>query len=730
MRTLLLRLAILTAATAAVPAQGTVDGNQQQIVDAIGSATPGLTTDRDADGRLWVAGASYKASFAADGTMFAPYLGADAPRTFPTRFERARIAVGGTTLATQEVQPVLAGEFVAFVDDECTERYRLAEQGIEQQFVLSQLPNRGAIEVAIPVTTHFAVHATGDGHQFVNDHGSFGYGRAIAVDASGDRIELDTRWTGAGFQITVPESFVAHAALPLVIDPWLATATSLANSTYRLTETDIAYDASLGVYAVSWERVYSATDRDVYLQYFDNDMLPVGSTVAVDVSVTSWQRPRIAGVNGQDRFLVVAEVSTGNVSPFHIGGRVSTGTTPTLGVQLTLAQGVVDLRQPDVGGEPRTSGSQWLLVYETVLNAADHDIYARLVSSTGVAGNSSVVDGAVSLDVQPVVSKTCGSSGGYERWGVVYQRQLGNGTCQPMFATVSTGGTTFAAAIPWGAPIPDVGAQLTVAGPSDVDTGRRFLLTHAYPTLTGSAWRSHAVDLYGGALASSLPYTSPTLLAPGLDSDCDGLRFVVTRTGEWHTAPGTYYVNTTLYGIVGSTVDLQDIQGALVNGPSFRAGAVVALRTGGDDIDPLHGVAWIEDVSSSACRVQVRRYQGMQFGDHLHTRTTGCGALLGHFASATVFPGGSVSYGLSATPGLQGMIAGLPVDRPIGPCPGCRQGADGGTIFGNSLSFGIPRHASFVGLTLSVQPFRFVAPGTGACLGEVDLGDTLDITIR
>lgn len=41
-----------------------------------------------------------------------------------------------------------------------------------------------------------------------------------------------------------------------------------------------------------------------------------------------------------------------------------------------------------------------------------------------------------------------------------------------------------------------------------------------------------------------------------------------------------------------------------------------------------------------------------------------------------------------------------------------------------------PRDASFAGVTVSLQGFQIGVPGSGPCLNQIDVGNTLDITIR
>lgn len=713
---------------ALLPAQEPFAAPRANAAAIVTTPPTGLVTDIDADGRIWVAGDTYKAAFDSDGTTFIPRLGADAPRNLPAHLQRAKVTIGGTMLPSRPAAPTLANGFVAFTGEGLVERYRLDGAGIEQQFVLPWLPNRGAIEVAVPVDTECAVLASGRGHRFQHELGSFEYGRAVAIDAAGRRLDLETHWNGHAFVITVPEAFVAGATLPLLIDPLLGTVTSLASDTRRLEQTDIAFDDTLGVFAVCWERVFSATDHDVYLQYLDGNMDPIGNAVAVDLSTTTWRRPRLAGLNAHDRFLVVAEVGAGNVSPFHVGGRLCSGATPTQGAQFTIAQTAgFDMLAPDVGGDPATSAGSFCVTYQTRLSAIDSDIFARRVAMDGTLGPVITIDAGLANDQQPVLSKGCGASGGYEQWAVVFQRQLGNGTCQPMFATISRGGSLATAPTTWASPILATGAQLTVSSASDVGANRRFLAAYAVDGNPGAAWQYFALDIYGQTVATSGFYFSNSTHVPGLDVDCDGTRYALCRTGLLQS--GTSFVDTYLLAIVGSAIVVQDAVSTTAVLGSYRAGSVVSRRTGGDSLNPLHGLAWLHDELAGTFRVQAQHYQGRQVGDRLVIRQTGCG-IIGSFSSANLIPGGTVTISLSAPSGILGMLAGFPVDIPIGPCPGCRQGADGNTIFGNTLSFTVPQNAVFVGTTVSVQPFLIVAPGTGTCLGQVVVGDTIDMTVR
>lgn len=56
---------------------------------------------------------------------------------------------------------------------------------------------------------------------------------------------------------------------------------------------------------------------------------------------------------------------------------------------------------------------------------------------------------------------------------------------------------------------------------------------------------------------------------------------------------------------------------------------------------------------------------------------------------------------------------------------------DGSVVLGTAYQFAVPRNAAFVGFALAFQGFQFLpTSGSGACLGQINLSNTLDATIR
>ncbi len=690
------------------------------------AAEQGVVTDTAVDGTLWAAGPTWKASFAADGTTFVPCFGPAAPRNFPAAMPRAVVSVAGQLLAGEPVPPTFAFAAVEYRGPSFTERYELRSAGIEQQFVFTTLPARGALQVMVPFSSELACRGAGaDGFRFANEHGSFGYGRAVAFDADGDRLELTTEWTGSGFVITVPAAFVAEASLPLVVDPLVGNVVAYTTDTKTLVSTDAAWDESLGRFAVVHERVFSATDSDVYVRYHDGGMQFATPTYAIDLSADSWRAPRIAGLEAHDTFLVVAEKSTGNVAPWRGFGRTVTGAVATLGTPFQVFNLANDVTRLDVGGDPAPVGpTQFCVVAEYAFSAQDHDIYGVAVSASGVPATPFAVDAAGGMQTRPQISASCGEpGGGSEAWGVAYYLEPSAIAVQARFAALSRTFAVLGRAI---MPLthPSAGSTVAISSPTDHGQGRMFAMTTAYEISGHYEARTVAWTTTGSLQADTGIWVGGSLLNGEARLDCDGTRFVLALATR---APGVRTdVSFTLLGLHGNYLAAEnwDYGGSLAD----SAPAVVAKHSGGGN-RRTYGVAWVETTGPTAHRIECSLYDGIQDGVQFATRPTGCGGLvMNHTGESTL--GGTFQATLQVASGLAGFVVGFPVDQPVGPCAGCRQGVDGNVMLGSVYTFAVPRNAAFVGLVLSLQGFQFGPPASGACLGQVNLSDTLDATLR
>lgn len=698
------------------------------VVPGVAMTTPAdeVLVDDTAPGVLWAAAPTWKASFAADGTTFVPCFGSSAPRNFPARLARATVRVGELALRPGDGMPSRAGDTVAYVGRTFTERYVLSQTGIEQQFVLAELPNRGPIAIDVPFSTELDVSATADGFRMSNEHGSFGYGRAVAIDGKGDRCELATERTAAGFRILVPGAFVAAAALPLVIDPLVGAVTTVVTDTRATVSTEIAWHEGMQRYCVVWERFFSATDSDVFARYLDGSMQMVGTQQTIDVSTDSWRAPRIASVGSLDQFVVVAQKSTGNVAPFTAQSRFVYGATPATSAPQALFAPGVEVYALDVGGDPSPTNARFCIVAETSSGGSSHDIAAELRSASGGLLASAYIDNSPALELTPQVSKSCGMpGGGTQGWGIAWLRRTTPSQNQPLFSCVSRDLVPTANA----APTPFLTAanqnRIAVSSPTDHEQGRQYMVLTSYDSGGWDAAR-------GGLFSRTGTFVVPTGLWSGSwpgsgepQVDSDGTRFLATfeQTGS----ATQHVVNFVLCGNDGAWLDSQHWTNG--NTPNDTSACVVARRSGGGP-DRAYGLAWVENLSPSGSRVVASAFDGIQDGAQFGVRYTSCGSL-GFLSGGSPVLGDSVDLMMASNTGLVGWIVGLPVDLPIGICPGCRQGVDGAVVLGPTYSFAVPRNPAFVGLTLAFQGFQFLpTAGGGACLSQVNLTNTLDATIR
>ncbi len=269
----------------------------------------------DADGTRRVRGSNYMARFGAEGASYTPFLGSDAPRTWPVGFALASVLVGDEALAYERSTPVLrAGEAMRYDRGGVTERYEIRADSIEQVFVLDELPARDEVVLRIAVTTDLMAFETDAGIEFANERGGVRYGRATALDASGASIAAPTTLIGDEIEIRVPASFVATARLPLTIDPIISTWTIVSSGgqplgSYdheRLDTLDCVYDATHGRWLIVWLDTWVAESgsRMGHLVWRLVGTLN-GQTIASGFTSTHRARsPRCANNNASNQFLL------------------------------------------------------------------------------------------------------------------------------------------------------------------------------------------------------------------------------------------------------------------------------------------------------------------------------------------------------------------------------------------------------------------------------------------
>ena len=267
------------------------------------------------NGILYAQGTTWKAEFGPSGSVYVPFLGANAPRNFPVSFELASASVGGVEIELSAAPTVRRdGDRVIIDHGSILEIYDLAEESVEQSFVLPSRDNAGEVMVRMNVDTELEGTTAGHGLRFAGQHGGVNYGAAFAFDKSGRRSDVESHLAGDSLELRVPSVFPFDHTLgedsELVIDPVMTSFAVHSALGQRHQRADIAFEKDVdgGVYLIVWERAFSANDHDVYSVEVVKATGQLRHLSIVDSSQDDFRKPRVAGNDGGNSFLIVSEV--------------------------------------------------------------------------------------------------------------------------------------------------------------------------------------------------------------------------------------------------------------------------------------------------------------------------------------------------------------------------------------------------------------------------------------
>jgi len=713
-------------------------------VDADQAPAPQLpaTIMHDAvDDRLWTLGNTYKASFDREGATLLPYF-ADAEQNHPLTFTVRAASVAGDELVVRSAPPFRKDDTVTFDHGGLRAVYELRQRGVEQEFWFDALPLRGELRLDVAVTTDLRIERDGDGFAFTDARGRAGYSGAVVRDAAGHSLPLLMEYSGGTLTFRVPAAFVQAAKLPLCIDP-LFSGTQDVYTTSNLHPawmSDIAYEPSYGEYVVVYERQWSLVDRDVFARRYTFDMSSSVSQI-IDVTTGDWSQPRVAANNVANRFLCVAKVSNGNVSPYWIGGRLLDAYTGLLHAPFDIERYGVpghafgDKINPDVGGDmDYYAPSYFAVVWERVL-PGDHDVHMKLVDGNGnlVSAFPTYLDNSTAMDTYPRISKTDGTPPyGTMCWGVVWERSY-SPTDQDIYGaqvrwdgavTVPTRAIDTSSANTW---------RPTVSSPLDAATNyRNYLITYEKDVgggstdIVGTIMEQNGFLMGTWNLSQNVNGTWPQY-APTVDSD--GARFVVGWTQLYGGSGNDYDTVLTTFGWgIGQGLVLQDVAYPGYSTDAEYDMSITGTHAAGSGAG-RYGVSWTryENSAPNGYHLEARLYDGVVAGGGFSRRSTACGTDADFQVFGAPLLGGWFHLSQTANTGLRGYLFGFPVSAPLGPCPACIVGVNGNSVIGSELQVDLPYDPGFIGLQVACQGFSFV---TGPCLATVSLSDTLDIVIH
>jgi hypothetical protein len=503
-------------------------------------------SDSDSGDAVWARGKTYKARFSSEGVEYTPLFGASAPANYPLALEIASVTIAGDALELQAgARPERDGDRVVLHRGALDETYDLTPSELEQSFVFASLPVRGALSMRIGFQGEFQAQAVHGGVRFANTLGDVTCSSVVAFDAGGRSIALEVALDGDTLAIDVPASFVAGAQLPLTIDPVL-TMFTVDNSPDDNFAADVAYDVQTDTWRTVYEERISQTDTDLYTFAFDSNGLAVtASGFYIDQSAERWAHPRIANNYIAEQFFVVAEV--GAIGSRQIKGLWISAVTQGHGTPFTIENNFSGEKiNPDIGGDPAANGpTYYCVVFERVYSATDHDIWARILDSTGAQHFPSPVlvdNSANTLDGKPAISKSDGPApSSLQDWTVVWEHQA-----------LQTDHDIFGARIHWSGSITnptflvlgsfDDELEPRVSSPLDVNLDPRPVLVAVE---MHHVWNDSDIQLVEMA-GSNFVTTANLSYMEGWDSvdqrtpvvDCVGQQFAVAFAEQWY--PGSY----------------------------------------------------------------------------------------------------------------------------------------------------------------------------------------------
>jgi hypothetical protein len=565
--------------------------------------------DTASDGDLWAFGGSYKARFGRDGASYIPFLGSDAPRSFPVTFSLEQVTSGGDTLAfDHEVAPAFQGDAAIYHRGALVERYDLALGRVEQSFVFEALPSAGELVVVVDVTSELLGQESSTGLSFVHDLGRVDYSGAIAIDADGRRLALETRLVDGDIRIVVPAHFVALATLPLIIDPVITTWSPSASTSNDL-QSDIAYDASQDRFLVVFERAYSASDHDVWGELFNpaTGAAIAGSGTYVDFTGDYWSSPRCANNRLASQFLVVAERSG---TPTEIWGRTREAEDTTQGAQfaVSVTSGGGDKVNPDVGGDPELVGpTYYCVVWErTFVVGIDHDVHGRLVRTDSSLVGTSVLlidNTGNTYDKYPTISKHNGLEPfDTQAWNIVWNRRHTAADWDIRGAQVRWDGTILTPSFPVDESSDDHGQPVVSASLTPTANGRVYLVAY-------EEYGASRVDIRARAMSSTTTLAGTNLsdrlgVAAGLDSigpavETDGTHFAVAYSERYSVSGNDYDVYVCGVYVTGPNLHVSEGRTNLAFSSSFEGEVQITSLYGSGYSSSWFGLSWTDDAATS-----------------------------------------------------------------------------------------------------------------------------------
>lgn len=270
-------------------------------------------------GAGWCAAeADYKARFV-DGFELIPALGERRASSAPLRWRTRSISIGAHELPRDAASAPrrLDARTLVYEHELWTERYEIRPEGVEQLFVLHEdSASAGDLLIEGAIETPLACEERDFAHEELLFRDAAGealvsYGAAIAIDACGRSIAMETACRSGTIMLRLDGAWLAEARFPVTVDPLAAPVLLSGSAPNGGALSSVEIEAASGVaprnVLIAFTRAISLSDHDVYALLCSEDFaspLLVYTNIDATYSDTDAQ---VAFVQRHDRWFVASE---------------------------------------------------------------------------------------------------------------------------------------------------------------------------------------------------------------------------------------------------------------------------------------------------------------------------------------------------------------------------------------------------------------------------------------
>ncbi len=337
----------------------------------------------------------------------------------PYELNVSKIEQGGTSFyngdATQFV--LASGEDLTAARGPVIERLRPIDEGIEQFFeIASPLAESGDLRFHIAVRGDYRPIEDGTvSDQFTFWQGQLAamtYGKVVVIDANGASIPRPLTFSQGVMTFDVPESWLAVASYPIVVDPTIGALIVISPASPNATvfhNNDVAFNVTAGNYFLVYNEIPAAGTSDLFGLTIDPTTGSPGPTLTILADASATYMPSIAWNPSNNRYLVIFgsnEVATAGANANEVNGMVLDATGAPVGgaAPFNISGGVGGATIDDYTPRVACDGTNWLVTWGAYSTTTPFpgDIKGRIVNAAST--NTVPSFGTATFDIQATVS--------------------------------------------------------------------------------------------------------------------------------------------------------------------------------------------------------------------------------------------------------------------------------------------------------------------------------------